>query len=522
MPLRELLARFGLQFDDSEAKKADKTVGGLTSKLRELGQVLVGGALVVGMRSMVMRTVEMGDRIAKTADSLGFGIDELQRYEFAAQRGGVGTERFTRSLQRMNRNLAEARRGTGTAKDTLAEYGIELNDVNGVSRRSQDIFLDVADAIEKLEDPAERARVAVDVLGRSGIEMIPLLSKGRGELERLFKDFEDLGGGMSEEVARSSEDAADAILGWDVAMEGLKSEIVGAVLPAITRFAKQVGKGIAQFRAFAKNTKIIEAALATLGVVASAFAVKMLIAFAPFLIKAALIAAAFIAIAAVVEDLINMFTGGESVIADFIDELFGAGTAEAMVRDLKAAWEDLGDWMESDGMSIMKDFFGFMVSSLGDQIDMLTGIVKGFSDITTAMTKGEDVGRTVFDTITGLVDKLTDVVTGLVGKFLRLSELGSKVAGFLGIGETEEEAEKIRRRRAASTEAMGNELFGPRTASANATGGGGGSNVQQSNTYNFDVMTSDPSAAAREAQRRIQQSQDRTARDLEGALAQGA
>jgi hypothetical protein len=522
VPLRELLARFGLEFDDSQAKKADATIGGLTDKLKQLGQVLVGGALVAGMRSMVMRTVEMGDRIAKTADSLGFSVGELQRYEFAAKRGGVGADRFTRSLQRMNRNLAEARRGTGTAKDTLREAGIELNDVNGVSRRSQDIFLDVADSIAKLEDPAERARVAVNILGRSGIEMIPLLSKGRGELEKLFQDFEALGGGMSEEVARASEDAADAILGWDVAMEGLKSEIVGAVLPAITRFVKWVGKGIAQFRKFAKNTKIIEAALATLGVIAAAFAIKMLIAFAPFLIKAALIAAAFAAIAVVVEDLINMFTGGESVIADFIDELFGAGTAAKLVEDLKAAWAAFVDFIEDPVWPIAKAVFGFLVDIIGDAIDAVVGLFKDIFKLWDAISKGEDIGRAVFDFFAGAIQKVIDLVTGLIGKFLRLSKVGSKIAGFLGLGETQKEADSMKAKRGQMTEAAGDALFGPRTATATASGGGAGANVQQSNNISINVSATDPAAAARETQRRLQQSQDRTARSLEGALAQGA
>jgi hypothetical protein len=522
VPLRELLARFGLEFDDSQAKKADKTIGGLTDKLKQLGQVLVGGALVAGVRSMILGQVEMGDRIAKTADALGFGTDELQRYEFAAKRGGVGSDQFTRGLQRMNRNLAEARRGSGPARDTLREYRIELNDANGVARKSQDVFLDLADVIAGVEDPAERARIAVDVLGRSGIDLIPLLSKGSGELKRLFQDFEDLGGGMSEEMLRASEDTADALLGWDVAMMGLKSEIVGAVIPAITRLVKWASKGIAQFRAFAKNTKIIEAALVTLGVVAAAFAIKMLIAFAPFLLKAALVAAAFAAIAVIVEDLINLFTGGESVIGDFIDELFGAGSAAEMVAWLKEAWADFVGFLEDPLWPIAKAVFGFLVDIIGDQIDAVVGFVKEIVKLWKAIADGEDIGRAVFDFFAGAIGNMIDLVTNLIGKFLRLIPFGEKVAGWLGLGSTQKEADDIKAKRGKMAEAAGDALFGPRTATATASGGGAGANVQQSNNISINVSATDPAAAARETQRRLQQSQDRTARSLEGALAQGA
>jgi hypothetical protein len=64
------------------------------------------------------------------------------------------------ALQRFTRRAAEAAQGTGEAKDALAQMGIALRDQSGNLRRSEDLLGDVADAFARIEDPAERVRLA--------------------------------------------------------------------------------------------------------------------------------------------------------------------------------------------------------------------------------------------------------------------------------------------------------------------------------------------------------------------------
>jgi hypothetical protein len=64
------------------------------------------------------------------------------------------------ALQRFTRRAAEAAQGTGEAKDALAKMGIARRDQSGNLRRSEDLLGDVADAFARIEDPAERVRLA--------------------------------------------------------------------------------------------------------------------------------------------------------------------------------------------------------------------------------------------------------------------------------------------------------------------------------------------------------------------------
>ena len=64
-----------------------------------------------------------------------------------------------------------------------------------------------------------------------------------------------------------------------------------------------------------------------------------MIAFAPVILTVGLIAAGVAAVILIVEDLIVLFNGGESVIGEFIDTLFGLGSAQAVVEQAKRDWE---------------------------------------------------------------------------------------------------------------------------------------------------------------------------------------
>ncbi|MFW6031647.1 MAG: hypothetical protein ACOC9T_03560, partial [Myxococcota bacterium] len=251
-----------------------------------------------------------------------------------------------------------------------------------------------------------------------------------------------------------------------------------------------------------------------------------LLAFAPILLKGALLALAFLAIVAVVEDLINLFTGGESVIGDFIDEMFGVGTSQKVVEDLKAAWQAFTAFLEDPLLPIAKQVFGFILGIVGDLLGSVFGVVKGVFGLIDALTKAQsagDVFRAVFEFVADNLLRVIELVGSLIGKFLRLSTVGSKIAGFLGLGSTQEEADEAAASRRESVSGMADSLFGPQQATTPVPASTEGmAGVQQANEYNFNISSSDPRAAASEVQRRQRGAQQRTARDLEAGLAQGA
>jgi transcriptional regulator with XRE-family HTH domain len=73
--------------------------------------------------------------------------------------------------------------GTGEAKDALAQMGIALRDQSGSLRRSEDLLAEVADSFARIEDPAERVRLAFKLFDSEGVALVNLLRGGSGALE---------------------------------------------------------------------------------------------------------------------------------------------------------------------------------------------------------------------------------------------------------------------------------------------------------------------------------------------------
>ena len=179
----------------------------LRAGIRTLGGALAGVATVGGLAALVNRSISAADAIGKTADKIGVGVEALQELRFAAKASGVEQQTLDMALQRFVRRTAEAAQGTGEAKDALAQLGITLRDQDGHLRRSEDLLADVADAFARIEDPAERVRLAFKLFDSEGVALVNLLGDGSGALDQMRERARDLGIVLDEHLVRDAERA---------------------------------------------------------------------------------------------------------------------------------------------------------------------------------------------------------------------------------------------------------------------------------------------------------------------------
>lgn len=133
------------------------------------------------------------------------------------------------ALQRFVRRVAEAANGTGEAKDALAQMGIALRDQSGNLRRSEDLLGDVADAFTRIEDPAERVRLAFKLFDSEGVALVNLLSDGSGALEQMRERVRSLGIVLDEHLVRDAGRARDEL---DTLSQVISANLTRAALEA--------------------------------------------------------------------------------------------------------------------------------------------------------------------------------------------------------------------------------------------------------------------------------------------------
>jgi len=247
--------------------KGMKTAGGDMGKMQQsakkfslksmLGKMaLAAGAAMAFAKALAGVKDQMAelDKLGKTASKLGVGVQELERLRYAASLAGVEAAGFDKSLEKMARGVSEAAHGMGTAKLALDDLGISAAELAQQSPDKQMMVL--ADAIKKIQNPAEKARVAYQIFGREGVNMINMLGQGSEAIEEQGKKFDELNGVMSRADIDAIAAANDAWTDTKVAIKGAWRTFTIAIAPVLEGLAKvftwvvKIGKWLLKWNLF--------------------------------------------------------------------------------------------------------------------------------------------------------------------------------------------------------------------------------------------------------------------------------
>lgn len=169
--------------------------------LKTLGSI----AGVAALAGMARSFSEMAGTIADSADTAGLSTESYQKLAGAFSEGNVKSEKFTMAMARLSNVLGEAAQGSATARASLAAIGIDLQQLQSIS--PEQALYKAADAISSIPDPAERARIAIDLFGKSGAQMIPVLQGGAAALQDAAGKFS----AFSDETVRAVDAAGERV-----------------------------------------------------------------------------------------------------------------------------------------------------------------------------------------------------------------------------------------------------------------------------------------------------------------------
>ncbi|HBZ58591.1 MAG TPA: hypothetical protein DEO49_05535 [Sutterella sp.] len=105
------------------------------------------------------------------------------------------------ALIKLNKTMADAAAGNNAKAASLFKtLGISLKDAQGKVRNAADVMPQLAEAMRLNENPALRTQMAMDLFGRSGKKLIPLLKQGSAGLRAMSQRAKDLGIVVSSEA----------------------------------------------------------------------------------------------------------------------------------------------------------------------------------------------------------------------------------------------------------------------------------------------------------------------------------
>jgi hypothetical protein len=126
------------------------------------------------------------EQLGNTALRLGTDFQTIQVLDEAARRSGVSIDALAAGIQKLAVNINEARSGTGKAADAFRELGITQEELLTLDPAS--LAEKTAAALQLIEDPARRAALATETLGKAGLSLLPGFN-AIGESEAALKRF---------------------------------------------------------------------------------------------------------------------------------------------------------------------------------------------------------------------------------------------------------------------------------------------------------------------------------------------
>jgi hypothetical protein len=124
--------------------------------------------------------LDLGGRLSDLSASTGETAGKLLVLERAFDNSGIGAEKVGSSIAKMQKNIEDARDGSGTAANAFAAMGVSVDELEGKLPTEQ--FKILSSGIQSIDDPTQRAAAAMGVFGKSGAELLPLLTNLEGEL----------------------------------------------------------------------------------------------------------------------------------------------------------------------------------------------------------------------------------------------------------------------------------------------------------------------------------------------------
>ena len=193
-----------------------------------------------GMVAFIKSAINTADEMGEMAQAIGVPVESLSTLAYAAKMSGSDIEGLRVALGRFSRNLSDTVKGTGEAKDAFKVMNIDIKESNGSIRSTEDLLKEIADRFKGMEDGATKTALAMQLFGKSGAELIPMLNRGSAEISQLQQRARELGLEIDTETSEAAGRFNDELDDLQFAAKGLGMDIAQILVPRLTELVVKI------------------------------------------------------------------------------------------------------------------------------------------------------------------------------------------------------------------------------------------------------------------------------------------
>ena len=431
-----------------------KRFASLGAFLRNTGKqfALAGAAVLVPLGASFLAAVKHADKIQDIADRMNTTTEAVSRLGYAADQSASSLEDVEASNRVLTRSAIAASQGSKDQADAFDKMSISASEF--LSMEVDERFVRIAEALDGMDDPLERSKFLMALLGKQAAQALPLLKEGAEGLRALFNEAEKTGSVLRGEDAKRAAAVADLLdKSWrevkntvfEVGLTFLgftqdlteSSDSFSKTLKNIREWIRDNRRLIFTITALAAGLVVVGVTLFTLGVAigvivtaAEAFvavlkvlrtvaAITWAVVTGPAVIFVAAIASVIAIVLALAGKLDSAFSGvGDTFrsIGNTFGKMFGGIVAAIKKGDWLSAWKILQYGMYAiflDVVALLRGKWNDFVNYFRDAFrDVAVSIQKFFLD----MIRG--IQQTLLDGVLFIVNTVNSVsstITSILG-----------------------------------------------------------------------------------------------------------
>lgn len=218
----------------ADTKGFQDGISGILTGLAGLVTAFLGVQAVVEAFS---QAIDLGGRLHDLSTRTGESAGQLAILERAFDNTSVGAEKLGPAINKMQRSMTDMQQGSDMAVASFKQLGLSWTDLEGKSPAEQMGL--IGQRLAAIEDPALRAETAMNIFGKSGAELLPILINFSEETAQARAQL----GGLPEQLDKSAA-SVDALGDNLFAIKNKLTEMaygfLSEVVPAIELFTSKL------------------------------------------------------------------------------------------------------------------------------------------------------------------------------------------------------------------------------------------------------------------------------------------
>ena len=167
----------------SGINKATSGISSLANTVKGLAVVEYGGRALSAMADAVgaafrgmYSAMEAGGALVDLSEQTGLAVDKLMVLKTAFTQAGMGADEVQPVINKMQKAIESAATSGGPAAEAFQRMGLSASKLSGM--RADEQLTTIGDAINKIQNPTQKAAAAMEIFGKSGGRALALFASG--------------------------------------------------------------------------------------------------------------------------------------------------------------------------------------------------------------------------------------------------------------------------------------------------------------------------------------------------------